>query len=81
MDPHKREYIAHTGEQQDIAAPMWRILYFFYKFRFADGGMQLLQKEVAALIFFHLGNNIGNVQIITEGKKDFVEITFDQMAS
>ena len=51
------------------------------EYGFADGGMQLLQKEVAAFIFFHLGNRIGNVQIITEGKKDFVEVTFDQMAS
>lgn len=42
--------------------------------------MQLLQKEVTTFTFFHLGNRIGNVQIITEGKKDFIEITFDQTA-
>ena len=74
MNPHKREHIAHAGEQQDITALVGRILDFLNELGFADSGMQLLQKKFTAFAFFHLGNCIGYVQVVTEGKKDFVEI-------
>lgn len=80
MSLFKGEHITHASEQQNIVTHVWCILHFFDKFGFTDGGMQLLQKEVTTFTFFHLGNRIGNVQIITEGKKDFIEITFDQTA-
>ena len=73
--------VEYGGEMEIIAGRLNEDSDYIDKFGFTDGGMQLLQKEFTAFAFFHLGNRIGNVQIITEGKKDFIEVTFDQMAS